>query len=339
MNERLAPSLRMQVEPMDISFIVIGYNEAASLKTCLTSIRHAELGNMSFEVIYVDGGSRDQSRLIAETVGADKLLGDEKRRRASENRNLGLQHARGEFVQFLDGDMSLAPDWPKAAIDFLRETPGAAAVCGNLKETDPSLWFQALQIDWQQSSGKVAACGGAAMWRRDILQKAGGFPEFVTYGEEPYLCWWVRNKLGLKIFFLNQLMAFHDLGYRGPGDYWRRNVRVGESYAEIAALCSRTADKLWLKEALLNLLWVAVYILSVILLFFSPFPIRTLVVLFFFSIIFRKFLQLLRAGRSVAVSLVYTTHLYVSKIPITWGECKYLLKSLIKKKGRINFGE
>lgn len=329
----------MQAEPMDISFVVIGYNEAASLEACLASIRRAELGNLSYEVIYVDGGSLDNSRHIAEAAGVDMSLGGEKHRRAAENRNLGIQHARGEFVQLLDGDMALAPGWPGWALDFFRATPDAAAVCGNLKETNPSLLFQALQIDWQQSPGEVDACGGAAMWRRDVLLRAGGFPEFVTYGEEPYLCWRVRNELGYKIHFLNQPMAFHDLDYRGPGDYWRRNVRVGESYAEIASLCFRTDDKFWLKESILNFLWLVVYILSVLFLFFAPFPVRILIVLFFFLVVFRKFLRLLKSGFSAAVSSIYTAHLYGSKIPIACGEIRWLLKSLIKKLKRPCFNE
>jgi glycosyltransferase involved in cell wall biosynthesis len=316
---------------MDISFVVIGYNEAASLGACLASIRQADLGNLSWEVIYVDGGSRDHSRRIAETEGVHKLLGDEKRRRAAENRNLGIQHARGDFIQLLDGDMALAPDWPGSALDFFRATPDAAAVCGNLKETNPSLLFQALQIDWRQSPGEIAACGGAAMWRREVLLQAGGFPEFVTYGEEPYLCWRVRNELGKKIYYLDQLMAFHDLDYRGIGDYWQRNVRVGESYAEIAALCLDTTDKLWFKEAVLNLLWSIVYIFSALFLFFAPLPIRVLIVLVFFLVLSRKLLQLMTSGHPPAVSFMYTAHLYGSKLPIAWGECLWLWKSLIKK--------
>ena len=105
--------------PIDLSFVVIGYNEAGTLKACLDSVRNADLDGLSWELSYVDGGSIDTSMDIAREAGVDRLLGGETRRRAAENRNLGLEAATGRLVQFLDGDMSLFPDWPLAAAEHL----------------------------------------------------------------------------------------------------------------------------------------------------------------------------------------------------------------------------
>ena len=44
-----------------MSFVVIGYNEAATLKACLESVKTANLDGFSWELIYVDGGSTDDS--------------------------------------------------------------------------------------------------------------------------------------------------------------------------------------------------------------------------------------------------------------------------------------
>ncbi len=106
-------------QALDLSFIVIGYNEAATLPKCFESVRNAYLSGISYELIYVDGGSRDDSILVAKTSGVDQVLGGDKRRRAAENRNVGLRSAQGRYVQFLDGDMVLDPDWSFIALNFI----------------------------------------------------------------------------------------------------------------------------------------------------------------------------------------------------------------------------
>ena len=115
------------------------------------------MGDLTWELLYVDGGSNDTSMAIAHDVGVDQLLGGDQRRRAAENRNLGLAHATGRFIQFLDGDMTMAPDWPLAAAEFLETHDEFATVCGNLQESEDSVWFRALEIDWAPREGPHSA--------------------------------------------------------------------------------------------------------------------------------------------------------------------------------------
>ena len=156
-------------DSVDISFVVIGYNEGEHLKKCLKSAQKANTEKITSEIIYVDGGSQDNSIEIAKKAGIERILGGDKRRRAAENRNLGFQHSRGRFVQFLDGDMVLDPHWPQKAFAFLSSHEKSAAVCGKIKEINPSVFYQALQIDWSESEGTIDYCGGSAMWRRDVV--------------------------------------------------------------------------------------------------------------------------------------------------------------------------
>ena len=94
---------------IDLSFVVIGYNEAGTLKACLDSVRNADLDGLSWELIYVDGGSIDTSMDIAREAGVDRLLGGETRRRAAENRNLGLEAATGDWCSFWTGTWPCFP--------------------------------------------------------------------------------------------------------------------------------------------------------------------------------------------------------------------------------------
>jgi len=309
-----------------ISFVVIGYNEGATLGACIESIRNAEpVPGLSFEVIYVDGGSADDSIEKVRRVGVDQILGGEKRRRAAENRNLGAYAAQGKYIQFLDGDMTLASDWPKAAVDLLVERPEVAAVCGNLREAGDGVWLRALEIDWAPREGVIRHCGGAAMFRREPLIHFGGFPEDVKYGEEPLLCWRIRNELEMSIYQLNRTMANHDLGHTGFVDYWRRNVRVGRTYAEIAGRCVRSADRLWYRESIVNAGWAALIVAAAALLVVGPLWLELAILIGVFGIVGRKFFQARRRGYPAEVAAVYAVHTYLCKLPLAWGELRWLL--------------
>jgi glycosyltransferase involved in cell wall biosynthesis len=303
--------------PIDISFVVIGYNEAAGLTACLEAISEADLSGLAWEVIYVDGGSTDGSLDLARAAGVDACLGGERRRRAAENRNLGFQAARGRFVQFLDGDMRLDPAWPKAALARLEAHPKAAAVCGALREARQTVWYRAMQIDWECPEGPVDFCGGAALFRAEAFRAAGGFPEDVAYGEEPLLCWRLRNLHDREIHHLPRPMADHDLAFQGFGDYWRRTARVGSTFAEIVPRCRDTADPLWSDKINTNFRWTGIYGMSAVWMLAAPGGWRWLPVALLGLVLLRKAWQFRARGWDVA--LAYAVHTYFAKIPTTWG--------------------
>ena len=322
-----------KVDDSVLSFVVIGLNEAATLVACLHAVRAAELpSGISSELLYVDGGSRDESIRLARDAGVHRVLGGEGRRKASQNRNLGLEAARGKYVQFVDGDMVIAHDWPAAALAFLEGHPQAAAVCGNLQEARSSVLFKAFEIDWSPREGVIRHCGGAAMYRRATLEKLGGFPVDVEYGEEPYLCWRIRNELGLEIHQLNRRMADHDLSYEGLRDYWGRNTRLGATYAEIAALCAMSQDRLWLREASTNLLLAALIAGGAVGIALGRPWMKVAILAITAAILIRKWFQTRRKGYPIAVSLVYALHTYLSKVPLSVGEVQWVWGRVRKKR-------
>lgn len=309
---------------IDISFVIIGYNESEHLQKCLTSVQTANIEEISSEIIYVDGGSQDDSIEIAKAAGVDRILGGDRRRRAAENRNLGLKCSTGKFIQFIDGDMVMDAQWPAVAIRFLRKQKKVAAVCGNLRERNPSFLYQVFQIDWQMEEGDIRHCGGAACWRKEILEKMGGFPETVSFGEEPYLCWRVRNELGLDIYYLDRPMVMHDLGFSTIKEYVMRSVRCGETYAEVCDLCRNSADPLWLKETRKNFIWGGFLItMTAVSVFFLGW-ISAAAAMILLSIIVRKSVQVFLKGTTMGISLLYALHVYLSKVFICVGQCRWL---------------
>jgi len=102
-----------QAEPQPLfTLIVPVYNSQASFDQCLRSIQDQDYKN--FEVVIINDGSSDESEAIASKYcNTDnrfylysKLNGG-----VSSARNLGLQHARGTYIAFVDSDDWLSPDY------------------------------------------------------------------------------------------------------------------------------------------------------------------------------------------------------------------------------------
>ena len=102
-----------------ITFIVTTYNlEDWLLRRCLTSI--VAQGIASYEIIVVDDESDISPRHIVEEFceQADIRLYTQKHSRQGAARNLALHHAKGQWIQFVDGDDYLLPNTVKSCLEM-----------------------------------------------------------------------------------------------------------------------------------------------------------------------------------------------------------------------------
>ena len=96
---------------MKISVILPCYNAEKYLSACLNSLSSQSMRD--FEVIFVDDGSQDGSLAVARHCAernARIRVFSQANQGVSAARNLGLSHARGEWITFVDGDDELPPD-------------------------------------------------------------------------------------------------------------------------------------------------------------------------------------------------------------------------------------
>ncbi len=92
-----------------ISVIVPAYNEEANIRACLKSLCCQTLPRDEYEIIVVDGNSRDRTREIAEEY-AD-LVFIQTSKKVGGARNDGVMRARGDIVATTDADCIIPPDW------------------------------------------------------------------------------------------------------------------------------------------------------------------------------------------------------------------------------------
>jgi glycosyltransferase involved in cell wall biosynthesis len=118
-----------------VSVITIFLDMEAFLPEAVSSVLAQTYAD--WELLLVDDGSTDRSAQIALEYAERephriRYLAHEGRRTLgmSASRNLGLRHARGEFVAMLDADDVWLPEWLDVHVTLADEHPEVGAVCG-----------------------------------------------------------------------------------------------------------------------------------------------------------------------------------------------------------------
>ena len=242
-----------------IAAVVIGRNEGARLDACLASIPAGVA-----PVIYVVSGSTDGSQERARAAGAQVVALDLSQPfTAARARNAGVAAltragATPEFLQFIDGDCSLAPGWIETAAAFLRGHPQAAVACGRRRERFPeaSVYNRLADREWDTPLGRTRACGGDALMRAAAFAAVGGFNPALIAGEEPELCVRLRAA-GWEVWRLDAEMTLHDAAMTRFAQWWQRTRRGGHAAAEGMAMHGAPPERHGVRRVQSALAWGA----------------------------------------------------------------------------------
>lgn len=181
-----------------VSVIVVTYDSAATVGETLASL--ADQTRDDYEVLVVDGGSRDATRDVVREF--DVRLLDAPGAGIGACRNRGIEAARGDYVAFTDSDCRVPPTWlddllarldgyaddgrvvgvggPNVAFE---DDPAFAKVVGSLQRTvfgsggSP----QSKAIDDVSLVESVAACN--VLYRRDVFDDYR-YDDAVNVGED-----------------------------------------------------------------------------------------------------------------------------------------------------------
>ncbi len=191
---------------IDVSVVVIARNEEAGIAACLESALEPT-GNLEREIILVDSKSTDRTVEIARRYPVKVVRIDScSAYSPAAGRYVGTQQANGKYILFLDGDMVLTKGWmDNACAELANDT--VAGVAGRLYRIFPG---EKLSYRHQGSHplGSVQYLAGAAMYKRDVLQRVGTFNPFMGGEEERELGYRIR-RAGFTLQRLDAPMVFH----------------------------------------------------------------------------------------------------------------------------------
>jgi glycosyltransferase involved in cell wall biosynthesis len=210
-----------------VSFIVIGKNEGWKLTKCLESVFKTIKENKltSYEIIYVDSNSIDDSIEIAKIFNTIRIFKISGHCNAAIARNIGSNEAKGDVLFFIDGDNEIVPEFLK---NVYNENDGLANcfVSGQFenynytidwKFIDSNYYFKNLDKDKK----KYFTAGGLFLIKNETWKKVGGMNTTLEVNEDIDLG--IRlAKLGYYLIRKADLISIH---HTIPYNNLRRRMR------------------------------------------------------------------------------------------------------------------
>ncbi|MEM4560706.1 MAG: glycosyltransferase [Candidatus Caldarchaeum sp.] len=224
---------------MKASVVVLTKNSERTIRECLDAV--AEAGDVVGRVVIVDGSSSDQTVPIAEgfRVRLDLVIVDDRGLGLGYARDVGWRNGDSPYVLMLDSDVVMKPEFLHQAVKVLENDPGLGAVSAKLRPVISgggwSAVFQAknlaihLHLDEPVYPAEAVALHTACtLFRRDALEKVGGFDHYFRLAKEDSDVSFRLRKAGYRLSFLN-VEATHLERAR----FWKTNFRYGRSYVHI----------------------------------------------------------------------------------------------------------
>lgn len=237
---------------MDVSVIIVNYNTRKLTGECIDSIFEKTLG-ITFEVIVVDNASQDDSIEIFRKDPRIIFIENTDNWGFEKTNNLGIKHATGRNILFLNPNTLLINNALKILSDYLDNNSDVGACGGNLYEEDrkpivsfaqnrPSIYGyidniflngisrlrfgRSIKFNYGNRPLQVSYITDADLIiPRKILENVGGFdPTFFMYYEEIELCCRIV-KAGYKIMSVSTAKIVHLVGRSCYINDWRLKVR------------------------------------------------------------------------------------------------------------------
>ncbi|RLF29780.1 MAG: hypothetical protein DRJ99_03325, partial [Thermoplasmata archaeon] len=213
---------------MDISVVVAVRNEIKYIEKCIKSLYEQDFDG-KYEVIVVDGMSDDGTYELLKKLQKKykfTLLRNPKVN-AAAGRNLGVKHAKGKLIAFIDGDAYASKDWfssIKKAFervdtdgvggpDLLPDNISFKSKAIGLVMTSPlarggrfNPSTQHTMIEEERFVDHIPTCN--LCLKRKIFDSVGLFDESFVKGQDLELSYRIR-KAGYKLFYSPSVKVVH----------------------------------------------------------------------------------------------------------------------------------
>ena len=223
----------------EISIIIVSYNTADLIGSCLDSILIND--NISKEIFVVDNASNDRSvDLVQRSYPSVHVIENVKNRGFAAANNQVLPQCKGKYIFFLNPDTEVASDAFSKSISFMDANPHIGLAGTKIINPDGTLqWSVSYKYPGQKYTaselselpGKIACVLGASMiGRSELIKEIGGFDEdFFLYGEDQDMCLRIR-KLGHEIGYIDSATVVH-LGGQSEknslsSEVWKKKIRA-----------------------------------------------------------------------------------------------------------------
>lgn len=220
---------RPTTRPGVVSVVTINYKGAEDTIACLTALRdQLDWPADRLELICVENASGDDSaaRIRAALPGVT-LIESPTNSGFAGGCNLGVRHATGEYVAFLNNDARPHPGWLTAAVDAMERDSTVACVASKVLDwegetidyVDGALTWYGMGYkrevtkpdtgEWDEPKDVLFATGAAMVARTEVYREVGGLDErfFMFYEDVDF--GWRLNLLGHRVRYVPGSVAYH----------------------------------------------------------------------------------------------------------------------------------
>jgi GT2 family glycosyltransferase len=227
---------------MQLSIIIINYNTFTLTCNCIASVQE-KLVDVEYEIILVDNASKEcDPNLFKERFPFIELVASPVNTGFAGGNNIGVRHAKGEYILLLNSDTELINNAPRICLDHLIQNKEVGMVTCQLIYPDgriqancrrfrtitwellqviplykllPKAKREALMLHTYFDHKSFANCdwvwGAFMLFPKSIIQQLPErkLPEdFFMYCEDVLWCWNFKQ-LGYKIHFLPEAKVMH----------------------------------------------------------------------------------------------------------------------------------
>jgi GT2 family glycosyltransferase len=209
-----------------VSIIVVTFNGAEHIESCLAAIDRQSYP--CTELIVVDNASRDSSAELVERFPGALLLRSRRNLGFAGACNVGVRHANGSILFFVNQDAVLDPSCLRALVDAMLLDPRIGIAGCKIYDADGVTLQHAGGVlapnglsrhtgrgerdrgQYDEITDPPYVTGAALAVRREVFERCGCFDEkyFPAYFEETELCFRVREA-GYRVVYVPHATLTH----------------------------------------------------------------------------------------------------------------------------------
>jgi GT2 family glycosyltransferase len=197
-----------------ISVVVATHNRSGRLARLVDALE-AQEGVAPFEVVVVDDASTDDTWSVLTGLARSAALTLVPRHLdanagPAHARNVGWKAARAPLVAFTDDDCVPQPGWLAALVEGLQDAELVQGCTRPNPDQQSAMGPFSRTVETTREWGFYETCNMG--YRRDVLERAGGFDERFRYpfGEDTDLAWRAKEQ-GAQSTFAADALVYHDI--------------------------------------------------------------------------------------------------------------------------------
>ncbi|MBP5082959.1 MAG: glycosyltransferase [Methanomicrobium sp.] len=123
-----------------ISVVIPTFNEEDNITACLTSLCNQTIPRSDYELIVVDGGSKDKTRELAEKLADTVIIQTSKR--VGGARNDGAKLTDAKILATTDADCIIPPEWLETVLASFEKNDKIVQLYGTVTPLEPGVKFK-----------------------------------------------------------------------------------------------------------------------------------------------------------------------------------------------------